>query len=69
VADEALDAIYRQYAGAGQTGRDIVVGPVGRNAVVGRRVPNKRLPGQYKFEGGAAALAFDGMIPCQETER
>ena len=69
ISDESLDAAYRLYADSGRSGSNVVVGPVGRNAVDGRRVPNKRLPLQYKFEGGAAALIMDSVIPCQEADQ
>lgn len=63
VADVALDAIYRLYYQRGATGKELVVGPVGRNSVHGRRIPDKRLPRQYKFEGsGVAKLVFDAII-------
>jgi hypothetical protein len=68
ITDEALDAIYRVYSELGVIGRDVVVGPVGRNGLDGRRIPDKRLPRQCKFEqSGIAALSIDRVIPCPEV--
>ncbi|HEX5503361.1 MAG TPA: hypothetical protein VFW96_12120 [Thermomicrobiales bacterium] len=63
VPDDALDLTYQRYAYRRLTGRALVVGPVGKNGLDGRRVPDKRWPVQYKFEGdGIAKLALDSVI-------
>lgn len=63
VPDDALDVTYQRYAYRRLTGREVVAGPVGKNGPDGRRIPDKRWPVQYKFEGGGITkLALDSVI-------
>jgi hypothetical protein len=51
ISDDALDTAFQLYARSRLTGREVIVGPVGRTALSGERVPDRRWPRQYKFEG------------------
>jgi hypothetical protein len=64
IGDEAIEAAYNTLYRDGQTGKELVVGPVTRRGVDGQRVPDRSLPLQFKFEtGGLAKLTFDGVLP------
>ena len=66
VPDEAVGEIHRLYARFGLVGKELIVGAVGRRGPHGGRVPDHRLPLQYKFEGtGIAKLAVDSVIPVR----
>ena len=70
VSPEDLGAAHRQYSRYGLAGKEVVVGVVGRRGVDGKRVPDYRLPLQYKFEGtGVTKLVIDGVIPVGGAER
>jgi hypothetical protein len=61
--DEAIEAAYNTLYRDGRTGKDLVVGPVAKRGADGRRVPDRSLPLQLKFEdGGIAKLTFDGVF-------
>jgi hypothetical protein len=66
VADDAFETVYRRYHLSELTGRELVVGPVGkRDGADRRRVPNRSLPLQYKFEGtGITRLIVDAILPA-----
>lgn len=70
VPTDDLDGYYRRYSRSGLTGKEIVAGLVGRRGIEGSRVPDYRLPIQYKFEGtGVAKLVIDSVIPVRGAER
>lgn len=65
ISEDALAAAYNILYPNGQTGKELVVGPVGRRGADGQRVADKRLPLQYKFEGsGVTKLILDRLIPA-----
>ncbi len=52
ITEQTLDRIYKKLYKRVSSGYELVFGPVGKNSLEGKRVPNKSLPYQYKFEGG-----------------
>jgi len=63
VPDDAFGEIHRLYARFGLTGKELLVGAVGRRGLHGGRAPDHSLPLQYKFEGsGIAKLVVDQII-------
>ncbi len=63
VSDAALDTAYQLLYPRGLTGKELVVGPIGRNSPEGVRIADKSLPLQYKFEGtGVGKLRFDRIL-------
>ena len=63
VPDDTFGEIHRHYARFGLTGKELLVGAVGRRGLHGGRAPDHRLPLQYKFEGsGIATLVIDQII-------
>jgi hypothetical protein len=71
ISDDALDTAYQLwYARVSPTGRELLVGPVGVNGPDGRRVPDRRWPVQYKFEGAVIAkLTIDSIEPLGERAK
>lgn len=64
VPGDTFADMYRRYARSALTGKELVVGPVGRRGPQGKRVPDYSLPLQYKFEGtGVAKLVIDSVVP------
>ena len=66
VGEDEIEAAYNSLYQTGRTGRELVVGPVSRRGADGRRVADKSLPRQYKFEGTATTkLTFDSVISAR----
>ncbi len=64
VPGDEFGEVHRRYSRRGLTGRELIVGPVGRRGMHGGRVPDYSLPVQYKFEGtGIVKLVVDSVIP------
>lgn len=63
VSDQALAATYNDLHRDSRTGKQLIVGPVSRRGPAGKRVPNRSLPRQFKFEGsGVIHLTLDEII-------
>ncbi len=60
IADKKLAEIHRKWYPDKLTSFELVVGPVAKRDINGKRVPNRDYPTQFKFEGnGVLKLTYD----------